>query len=231
MKNNNSADVTVVIPTYNEEPGIGPTIKELQEVLEDPCYLVVDGNSTDRTVEIAKELGASVLTQNGKKGKGQAIGQVLSHINPTTRYVVIIDADYTYPSKNVLEMIQILEKNPRLGMVTGNRFSKPFELRQAMNDIFYLGNRLLALAQHVLNGVRMRDPLTGFRVIRWEILEHWKPKSKGFDIEVELNKHVIKKGYGIQEIPISYRKRVGKKKLRIRHGWRIFRRILSLIHG
>jgi len=230
MKKNNNADITVIIPTYNEEIGIGPTIRELQEVLEDPYYLVVDGNSTDRTVEIAKELGALVLAQNGREGKGQAIAEILEHVNPITRYVVIIDADYTYPSKNVLEMIQILEKNPQIGMVTGNRFSTPFALKEAMNDVFYLGNRFLALAQHVLNGVRLRDPLTGFRVIRWEILERWKPKSKGFDIEVELNKHIVKKGYSIQEIPITYRKRLGKKKLRIRHGLRIFKRILTLIY-
>jgi len=228
MRKNNSSDITVIIPAYNEEKGIGPTMRELQEVLEDPCYLVVDGNSSDRTVEIAKELGAWVLTQNGR-GKGQAIAEVLTHINPMTRYVVIIDADYTYPSKNVLEMVQILEKNPQIGMVTGNRFSKPFVLKEAMCDIFYLGNRFLALAQHVLNGVKLRDPLTGFRVIRWEILKHWNPKSKGFDIEVELNKHIVKRGYSIQEIPITYRKRLGKKKLRIRHGLRILERILTLI--
>jgi len=53
------------------------------------------------------------------------------------------------------------------------------------------------------------------------------PKSKGFDIEVELNHHVERKGYGIKEIDIAYRPRLGQKKLKLKHGFTIMRRILS----
>jgi glycosyltransferase involved in cell wall biosynthesis len=55
--------VLVIVATLNEEEGIGPTLAELREVSEDPMFLVVDGNSTDRTVEIAKEMGTEVLFQ------------------------------------------------------------------------------------------------------------------------------------------------------------------------
>lgn len=79
----------------------------------------------------------------------------------------------------------------------------------------------------MLNGVAMRDPLTGLRVVRWEILRHWTPKSKGFDIEVELNHQVEKRGYDIKEISIPYRRRLGEKKLKLRHGLTIFRRIMD----
>jgi len=72
----------------------------------------------------------------------------------------------------------------------------------------------------------MRDPLTGLRVVRWEILKDWKPKSKGFDLEVELNHHVERKGYDIVEIPIHYRARLGEKKLKVKHGFSILKRIL-----
>ena len=64
-------NIAVIIAALNEEEGIGSTIAELQEVLKDPLCLVVDGNSMDRTVEIAKELGADVLLQKGH-GKGNA---------------------------------------------------------------------------------------------------------------------------------------------------------------
>lgn len=111
-------------------------------------------------------------------------------------------------------------------MVTGDRFDKRFDIEKAAKDVYYLGNRLLALTQFMLNGVKMRDPLTGLRVVRWEILSVWKPKSKSFDIEAELDYYVERAGYGIKEIAIQYRRRLGEKKLKVRHGFTIFKRIV-----
>ena len=82
------------------------------------------------------------------------------------KYVVFNDADFTYPAGYLHEMIRILEENPEVGMVTGNRFNHSFELR-AMKSPFFVGNRFLAWAQRLLNGVGLRDPLTGLRVVRW----------------------------------------------------------------
>jgi len=84
----------------------------------------------------------------------------------------------------------------------------------------------LAFVHNLFNGVQMRDPLTGMRVVRSEILKNWTPKSKSFDVEVELNHHVEREGYGIIEIPIHYRRRLGQKKLAVRHGLTILKRIL-----
>jgi len=62
--------------------------------------------------------------------------------------------------------------------------------------------------------------------VRREALKDWRPKSKGFDLEVELNHFLAKKGFGVAEIPIHYRRRLGEKKLRLRHGFIILKRIL-----
>jgi len=221
----NDSDVVVVVPTLNEEEGIGPTLKDLKDALDDPFVLVVDGNSVDRTVKIATDLGAEVITQKDK-GKGLAIAVALEHINSETRYVVFTDADYTYPAEYIPQMIEVLEKNPHFGMVIGNRFDKEFEFFKAISSFLYLGNRLLAFAQHLLNGVRLCDPLSGLRVIRWEILRNWRPRSRSFDVEVELNYHVEKRGFSIKEIPIKYRQRLGEKKLKPKHGLTILKRIL-----
>jgi len=223
-KNGSHPSVSVIIAALNEEEGIGPTLTELSEVLEAPRYLIVDGNSVDRTVEIAKELGAEVLFQEGA-GKGQAIAQAIRHVDSDAKYVVFIDADFTYPAKCVPEMIRILEENPEVGMVAGNRFNHSFELA-AMKSPFFVGNRFLAWAQRFLNGISLTDPLTGLRVVRWQILRNWEPKSKGFDVEAEMNYLVEKKGYEIVELPIQYRDRLGEKKLKLRHGFTILKRIL-----
>jgi len=223
-KDSSSPSVLVVIATLNEEEGIGPTLAELREVLVDSRFLVVDGNSMDRTVEVAKELGAEVLFQEGV-GKGDAIAHAIKRVNSDVKYVVFIDADYTYPAEYLTEMIRILEVNPHVGMVCGNRLNAHLDLGK-MHNVLYTGNRMLAFVHNFLNGVQMRDPLTGLRVVRWEILRDWRPKSKGFDLEVELNHHVERKGYDIVEIPIQYRPRLGEKKLKIKHGFTILKRIL-----
>jgi dolichol-phosphate mannosyltransferase len=217
--------VLAVIAALNEEEGIRPTLEELRQYLQNPRILVVDGRSTDRTVEVAEDLGAEVIQQEGK-GKGDAIAKAISHVNSKVEYVVFTDADYTYPATFIPKMIRILEENPKIGMVCGNRFNSHFHIEE-MHDLFYFGNRLLAFTHNMLNGVALRDPLSGLRVVRWEILKGWVPKSKGFDIEVELNHHVERRGFGIKEIDILYRCRLGEKKLKLRHGLTIVKRIMT----
>jgi len=217
--------VGVLIATLNEEEGVGPTIEEIKRHVRNPFLLVVDGWSTDRTVEIAKNMGAEILFQNGK-GKGDALSHGLKRINCNIRYVVFIDADFTYPAEYIPKMIEILETKPKVGMVVGNRFNEMFDFKKASNNSFYTGNRLLAVAQHWVNGIKLSDPLSGLRVVRGEILQGWEPKSKGFDIEAEMNYLVERKGYDIAEIPIEYRPRLGEKKLKLRHGFSILKRII-----
>lgn len=226
IKHNGIEDTLVLVAALNEEEGLGPTLTEINDSLEKPLCLVVDGRSTDRTIEIAKQHGAQTLFQKGV-GKGDAIATAIGHIEElNVKYVALIDADYTYPAKYLTKMIKILEENPEVGMVCGNRFSKNLK-REAMHNVFHLGNRFLSLTHSLLNGVNLVDPLTGLRVVRKEILHKWYPQSKGFDIEVELNHLVENKGYQIIEIPICYRARLGEKKLSPKHGFSIFKRIIT----
>jgi glycosyltransferase involved in cell wall biosynthesis len=226
-RKDNNPVISVVLATLNEEKGIGPTIEELQKVLNDPLLIVVDGKSVDRTVEIAKNMGADVLLQDGK-GKGDALYNGIKRLSSDVRYVVFIDADFTYPAEYIPKMIEVLEQNPYVGMVLGNRFNGGYNFgREAVVNRFYVGNKLLAFVQNVANGIKLADPLSGLRVVKWEILEGWKPKSKGFDVEAEMNYRVERKGYQIVEIPIEYRLRLGEKKLKLRHGFVIFKRIMT----
>jgi glycosyltransferase involved in cell wall biosynthesis len=214
----------VFIAALNEEEGIGATISELSENVNVNRILLIDGHSHDRTVDVAKELGAEIFFQDGK-GKGDALAKAVQCMGADAEYVVITDADFTYPAEYVPEMIQILENNPQIGMVCGNRFSKQTQ-GSAFQGRFTFGNKLLALAHSFLNGINLQDPLTGLRVIRADILRRWEIKSKGFDIEVELNHQVGKQGFETVEVPIEYRERLGEKKLQMKHGATILKRIL-----
>ena len=215
----------VIMAALNEEEGIAPTIAELvTHLTEGERVLVVDGRSSDRTVEIVKNLGVSVAFQDGV-GKGDAIAKALECSDLTVDYTVITDADYTYPAEHLPEMIQILDEKPSVGMVCGNRFNGNVG-KKALGNLFYFGNKFISLAHTFLNGVHLDDPLTGLRVVRSEILRDWNVKSKGFDIEVELNNHVGRKGFSIVEVPIKYRHRLGEKKLKVRDGIIILKRII-----
>ena len=219
------ASTRVLIASLNEAEGIGPTMSEMQHYLKDARFLVVDGNSHDETVDIAKTLGADVIFQEGK-GKGDALRLGLRYIDSDCEYVVLTDADYTYPAEYVPSMIEIMDKDPSVGMVCGNRFNGQLNTI-TMHKANYIGNRLLAFAHGLFNEVYLRDPLTGLRVLRWNILRSWRPKSDGFDIEVELNSFVSQQGSRIVEVDIPYRPRLGEKKLQLKHGLTIMRRIIS----
>jgi glycosyltransferase involved in cell wall biosynthesis len=226
MMQGRDSRVAVVVAALNEEIGIGPTIEELQNVLADSHLVVIDGNSVDRTVEVAKNMGADVALQEGV-GKGNAIFQGIRQLHPNARYVVFTDADYTYPAEYIPKMVEVLEHYPNVGMVIGDRFNGSQNFDKSSTNIFYIGNRLLAAFQYLLNGVKLNDPLSGLRVVRSELLKGWRPKSKGFDVEAEMNALVDRENYDIIEIPIDYRIRLGEKKLKLRHGIDILRRIIT----
>jgi len=133
----NNPSTQVLIAALNEEEGIGHTISEINKILKNPLILVVDGKSTDKTVEVAKKLGAQVVLQDGL-GKGDALAKAIKCMDKTVDYIVITDADYTYPAEHIPLMIQVLEENPDVGMVCGNRFSGYSDL-YGLNSVFYLG--------------------------------------------------------------------------------------------
>jgi dolichol-phosphate mannosyltransferase len=207
----------------NEEKGIALTIAELDGCLTNFKVMVIDGNSGDGTVAAAKSLGATVILQEGT-GKGDALFSGLKNMDNDIDYVVITDADFTYPAEFIQKMLKIVNENPKVGMVCGNRFNIEYPLD--MNKVFRFGNKVIASAHTILNGVSLSDPLTGLRVIRADLLREWVPVSTNFDIEVELNLFIKRSGFEIVEIPISYRQRIGEKKLKMKHGLTILKRII-----
>ena len=152
------SSVSVVIAALNEEEGIAPTICEMQKELGEPQIIVVDGKSTDRTIDIAKDLGAEIFFQK-REGKGDAISEGLKYIKKDSEYVIFTDADFTYPARHVKEMVSVLDSNPDVGMVLGDRFSQRYKTVSDRNQ-FYAGNRILSFFQLVFNESEEHD--TGY---------------------------------------------------------------------
>ena len=156
QKPQNTYSAQLVIAALNEEQGIGLTIAEIKDTLGEIPTLVVDGHSTDKTVERSKNMGATVITQSGK-GKGDAIAKAIENLDPIIDYVILTDADYTYPAENIPDMIKVLDENPNVGMVCGNRLNGKVDTK-VLFRIFHLGNKLLAYAHKTLNDVTLEDP-------------------------------------------------------------------------
>ncbi len=217
---NGLEDVTVVIPTLNEEKAIGKVLDEVLALgIPRENVIIVDGYSTDRTREIAEEKGVRVILQEGK-GKTDAVKTAINHIR--TPITVLMDGDYTYPAK----YIPILASKIREGydLVIGRRIPQ----KDAQKPIFDLGNKLLSKTFNLLYGIRLKDVLSGMYAVRTSILRELLYVSKGFGIESEIVAHVASTGGKITEIPIEYRARIGEKKLGVKHGLHIFVDMLKL---
>lgn len=213
--------LTIVVPVLNEEEAIGKVLEELMsEGYEPEQILVVDGGSVDRTVEIASGYGVKVIRQEGR-GKAAAIRTAMKHVK--TEFVLVMDGDYTYPAKHIRELLnKALEGG--YDQVIGRR-----EFAAGTQPLaFKVGNRLLTLFFNLLFGVRLRDVLSGMYVVRAERLREIAWETKGFSIETEIAAHVASTTGRVAEHPIEYRRRVGRKKLKLIHGLHIARDMVRL---
>jgi dolichol-phosphate mannosyltransferase len=205
--NKSSKDrVTILLPTLNEEESINQVIEELPiSDLKEKGYrvniLVVDGKSTDRTKEIAEANGANVILQHGK-GKGAGVRTAFSHAD--TDYLFMLDADGTYPSNHIIEMLEKLESG--YDVVLGSRLDGQIQ-DGAMTSTNYFGNKMLTLLANALYGTRISDVCTGLWGFNSDVIKGLDLNSNHFEIEAEMFATSVKKNYNITEIPIHYKRR------------------------
>jgi dolichol-phosphate mannosyltransferase len=214
-----NSKLTVVIPTLREEEGIGKVIEELYR-FGIKNVLVVDGGSEDRTREIASSMGASVIIQEGR-GKADAIRTALKHVE--TPYMVVMDGDHTYPARHIAELLELAEKK-RLDEVIGFRARG----RENIPLVNRLGNWIITKAFNLLFATNLSDVCSGMWLVRTDVAREVEFEAKGFSVEVELAAHVASTTRRIGEVPIEYRPRMGKPKLKRRHGLTIMLSALRL---
>ena len=209
--------ITVVIPTLNEENAIGKVIEEVkQQGITN--ILVVDGYSTDRTVKIAREKGAKVIMQEGK-GKADAIKTAVKHVN--TPYMLVMDGDWTYPAKHIKQLyIKALKDGLDIVIGARNKDNMPLSYK--------VGNWILTKFFNILFGCKLKDVLSGMYLAKTDTLKAMLFDTKGFSIESEIAAHISSTTGKIGEIPIEYRERIGKKKLGRKHGLKIAKDMIKL---
>ncbi len=199
--------ISVVIPTLNEEESIGHV---LDKIPKDKKYdweiIIVDGNSKDRTREIAEKKGAKVITEK-RKGYGRAYKTGFQHASGDI--IVTMDGDDTYPAEDITKLVEHLVKN-NLDFISCERFS--MMQKGAMSLTHKIGNMILTIATRMLFGVKIKDSQSGMWIFRRSILEDLNLTSDGMPFSEELKIEAWRK-FRCEEVPIEYRERKGEVKL------------------
>ncbi len=203
-------DVSVVIPTMNEEASIGAVIDEVETALVGWPFeiLVVDTDSRDRTRDLATAKGARVVPEP-RRGYGRAYKTGFAAATGT--FVATLDADLTYPARRFPDFLTALAED-RADFVSGDRLSSLSD--GAMTGMHRVGNEILNFAFRSLYDSGIRDSQSGMWSFRRSILSRLRLVHDGMAFSEELKLEVIRAGLRFLEIPIEYRRRVGEKKIR-----------------
>ena len=209
MHNGAQVNVSVVIPAYNEEQGVGPVVVELHDVLEHHGIaaeiIVVDDGSSDKTAQAAAAAGARVLRHRSNRGYGAALKSGIAAA--TNEYVVITDADGTYPCQYIPEMLARLET---ADMVVGARVGSNVKIPLVRRPAKWALNRL---ANYMTNA-RIPDLNSGLRAFRRKLAMQYfsiLPDQFSWTTTITLAMHCDK--YAVAYLPIDYRARSGRSKI------------------
>ncbi|TMA01196.1 MAG: glycosyltransferase [Methanobacteriota archaeon] len=216
--------VVIFLPALNEERAIGHVLQRIPKAqLEAAGYTVsvwvVDGNSTDRTLEVIRKSGASVFVQTGR-GKGNGMRQAFDHLlrsrdradggSREPEFYFMFDADGTYPPEMVPEFLEVLASGQ--DVVLGSRFLGKMA-EGAMSNLNRVGNRILSALARLLFGVSVTDVCTGMWAFNADTLRELSLEARGFDLEADLFGSAALKEARITELPIDYAARIGPPKL------------------
>jgi len=225
-----TATAVVILPTLNEEVGLARTLEGLPMArFNDPDQriqpLIIDGGSSDRTLEVAREWGIPVLQQTSR-GKGGAMLEAIAWVHQRgIPYVVVLDADATYPGDRVLPALDLLRGGTDL--VIGVRrptWGPPTDFKDLAHRV---GNLALSYSASLLSRRTILDLCSGFWAVSTDRFMELGLDDSSFAIEAELILKSVRRGYAIHQIPVDYRERVGVAKLRaLRDGSRILRTVL-----
>lgn len=199
----------VIIPAFNEEQSIGKVIESIPKDLISKI-IVVNNNSTDKTALVAVNAGATVLNESFH-GYGAACLNGIEYFN-NKKYdiVVFMDGDYSdFPNEINLLLDPII--NYGYDFVLGSRVLGKRE-KGALPIQSRVGSIVAGFLINIFWGIKFTD-LGPFRAIKYDQLLALKMQDKWYGWTVEMQIKAAKKKYKILEVPVSYRKRIGKSKV------------------
>jgi glycosyltransferase involved in cell wall biosynthesis len=190
-------DIAVLVPCYNEEAAISSVVNDFRKALPSATIYVYDNNSTDRTVEVAREAGANVRTEM-LQGKGNVVRRMFADIEADV--FVMADGDNTYDASAAPMMVQKL-LDEHLDLLNGKRIHEEAEAYRAGHQF---GNTLLTSLVSIIFGKGFEDMLSGYKVFSRRFAKSFPSLSSGFEIETELTVHALELRMPIAEVETRY---------------------------
>ena len=198
--------ITVIIPCLNEEHGIEKILSSMPDFVDET--IVVDNNSTDRTAEVARSLGAKVIREE-VRGYGRSYKRGFA--NATGDLIITLDGDHSYPVDALSYLIEAF-LHLDVDFLNASRF--PVRNVNAMSIKHKFGNLLLSIAMSLLYFRWVRDSQSGMWVLRRSILAGMQLESDGMAFSEEIKIEALKNSrIRFGEIYIQYSSRLGEIKL------------------
>ena len=192
-----SVRVAVLVPCFNEEAAIATVIADFRKALPTAEIYVYDNNSSDRTVDTAREAGAHVRREH-RQGKGHVVRRMFADVDADV--YVLVDGDATYDAASAPRMIDRLLAE-RLDMVVGLRIDTAVAAYRVGHRT---GNRMLTSFLASVFGEVFKDILSGYRVFSHRFVKSFPALSDGFEIETELSVHALELTLPVAEIETPY---------------------------
>ena len=190
--------LAVVIPCLNEETTVAQVVTDFARELPDAQIYVFDNGSTDRTAEVARQAGATVVF-SPRRGKGNVIRHMANAVNADV--YMLVDGDSTYPAAAAGELLRQFHAHG-VDMLVATRLES--HDGEAFRLFHKLGNRLIARIISALFSTSVSDVLSGYRVLSADFVRVLHVRSEKFEIEAELTLQALAKGFTIREVPVAY---------------------------
>ena len=219
--------VAVLIPCYNEELTVKKVVEDFRKELPEADIYVYNNNSTDRTVELAKEAGAIVRNEY-KQGKGNVVKRMFEDVEADI--YVLVDGDDTYPASSVHDLIKPVAEGVA-DMAVGDRLSNGTYKKENKRTFHNFGNILVRGAINLSFGSKLKDIMTGYRAFNKKMVKNLPITTKKFEVETEMTLQALDKNFTIKEIPIDYRDRPkgsSSKLNTVSDGIKVLREIIRL---
>jgi len=188
--------VVALVAALNEAERVSTTVEAISTVSGVDEIVVVDGGSSDATAEEARGAGARVLIAPASAGgKGGALEGALDRIEPAGIYL-LLDADLGSTAKEA-ELLLVAVKGGLADLAIG---TLP---RQEGHGGFRLVKRTAKGVILGLAGFRTREPLSGQRAMRREVLDAVRPLARGFGVEVAMTIDAVRAGFRVVEVPVA----------------------------
>lgn len=203
-------NIKVIIPAYNEEKAIGYVIQDIPSSVSE--VIVISNNSTDDTIQVAKNAGATVLSES-RKGYGYAClkgMEYIAQLETKPDIIVFLDGDYSDYPQELTQIIAPIIKDD-IDFVIGARVAR-FREKQSMTPQQVFGNWLATTLMKSFFNATFTD-LGPFRAIKYEKLVALNMQDKTYGWTVEMQLKVLKQKMSYVEIPVHYKNRIGISKV------------------